>query len=436
MDTMVPAGTQKPLKQRLGNPEPNGTEPDAELERLLASFAIPDMARTARTARAARRRAAPAAWHRELRARVYYDPDYAYDPTHEYAVDWTTDPDCHGDGIDLLEFDKDGNLEPYDDRRTQLEGAMMTMLRRRFGHRVESQARLLFARPVAEELNLRTPTGRFSSLVKPDLMLFPKHRTLPSGIDYRPDNDRFINMRPEPPRLWAWDDPLPPHQDEPPPELVVEILSRSSLHRDLVEKRNLYARLGVREYWLCDVGGILHARSPQGMQILLRSDTGTYEPVHHDPAEPPDELAFTTEPLHSPTCGVRVRLLPDIREPRFLWHDADQGRWRDLDGDAQVAQARRDRNVRDEALTEGREQGLVEGREQGLVEGEVRMAVAVMQGLLDGVLPGADLDRIAAHWRNAGPPADPVGSLRTVQQTPHAWRSLLDIPDKDRGELS
>lgn len=36
------------------------------------------------------------------------------------------------------------------------------------------------------------------------------------------------------------------------PELVLEVMSPSSVHRDTVEKYELYQRLGVREYWLYD----------------------------------------------------------------------------------------------------------------------------------------------------------------------------------------
>jgi Uma2 family endonuclease len=36
------------------------------------------------------------------------------------------------------------------------------------------------------------------------------------------------------------------------PELVVEVVSRSSVDRDYVEKREEYWRLGVKEYWIVD----------------------------------------------------------------------------------------------------------------------------------------------------------------------------------------
>jgi Uma2 family endonuclease len=39
---------------------------------------------------------------------------------------------------------------------------------------------------------------------------------------------------------------------EGPPDLVVEILSPSTAHRDYREKYNLYEKYGVREYWIID----------------------------------------------------------------------------------------------------------------------------------------------------------------------------------------
>lgn len=37
------------------------------------------------------------------------------------------------------------------------------------------------------------------------------------------------------------------------PDLVVEVISPGSLRRDRYEKRDLYARFGIKEYWLADV---------------------------------------------------------------------------------------------------------------------------------------------------------------------------------------
>ena len=46
------------------------------------------------------------------------------------------------------------------------------------------------------------------------------------------------------------------------PELVLEVMSRTSVHRDTVEKYDLYRRLRVREYWMYDptVEGFLNPR--------------------------------------------------------------------------------------------------------------------------------------------------------------------------------
>jgi len=34
------------------------------------------------------------------------------------------------------------------------------------------------------------------------------------------------------------------------PDLTIEIVSQSSIHRDMVEKKSLYEKFGVKEYWL------------------------------------------------------------------------------------------------------------------------------------------------------------------------------------------
>ena len=49
------------------------------------------------------------------------------------------------------------------------------------------------------------------------------------------------------------------------PEIVIEIVSRSSHHRDYVEKREEYLQFGVQEYWIIDA-------DPEEMLVLQRSD--------------------------------------------------------------------------------------------------------------------------------------------------------------------
>ena len=56
-----------------------------------------------------------------------------------------------------------------------------------------------------------------------------------------------------------------------PPDLLVEIISASSLRRDRYDKRELYARFAVKEYWLADVANrsleVLTLK-PAGYQLL------------------------------------------------------------------------------------------------------------------------------------------------------------------------
>src|SRR5207248_1835863 len=53
------------------------------------------------------------------------------------------------------------------------------------------------------------------------------------------------------------------------PDVVLEVVSDSSVRKDLVRLRDLYWRAGIREYWLVDArGGVLH------FDILRRTARG------------------------------------------------------------------------------------------------------------------------------------------------------------------
>ncbi len=58
------------------------------------------------------------------------------------------------------------------------------------------------------------------------------------------------------------------------PDLVVEVLSPSSFHRDRVQKLAVYARADVREYWLAD---------PEARTLTIHAnDGGTMKPLAPD----------------------------------------------------------------------------------------------------------------------------------------------------------
>jgi Uma2 family endonuclease len=59
---------------------------------------------------------------------------------------------------------------------------------------------------------------------------------------------------------------------EGPPDLLIEVLSPSNRGHDLLTKRTLYARAGVREYWIVD---------PESRTIdVLTLDRGAFHAIH------------------------------------------------------------------------------------------------------------------------------------------------------------
>ncbi len=59
------------------------------------------------------------------------------------------------------------------------------------------------------------------------------------------------------------------------PDLVIEILSPSTARRDAVLKKSLYARSGVREFWIVDV-------DVETVDVFLLGKDGYGTPFHHD----------------------------------------------------------------------------------------------------------------------------------------------------------
>ena len=72
------------------------------------------------------------------------------------------------------------------------------------------------------------------------------------------------------------------------PDLVIEILSPSTGHRDLGIKRNLYAKYGVREYWIVD---------PESKTVEVLSWT---------------ETGYRTEAVVPQTGVLNSSLFPDL----------------------------------------------------------------------------------------------------------------------------
>ena len=99
-----------------------------------------------------------------------------------------------------------------------------------------------------------------------------------------------------------------------PPDFALEIASESTGRYDDTGKRDLYARIGVGEYWRYDAsGGRFYQRSLVGEQLL----DGEYQefPIH----EEPDGMIWA----HSPTLGLDLCW----DDGRLRFYDPDAGEW-------------------------------------------------------------------------------------------------------------
>ena len=110
-----------------------------------------------------------------------------------------------------------------------------------------------------------------------------------------------------------------------PPDFVLEVASRSTGRRDTVDKRIIYAELGILEYWRFDETGRYHGTRLAGDRLV----EGRYEP--YQIGESPDgslrghsvvlnvDLRWTNGQLHwhDPATGERVASLESEREARI-----------------------------------------------------------------------------------------------------------------------
>jgi len=82
-----------------------------------------------------------------------------------------------------------------------------------------------------------------------------------------------------------------------PPDFVLEVASPSTAHRDLNEKRDFYASIGVREYWRFDRTGEHYGARLYGERL----EGGLYGPI------PRDELPGGDLQSYSPALGLNLR---------------------------------------------------------------------------------------------------------------------------------
>ena len=401
--------------------EANGCAPEPNF------FTDPTMTRAARTARGAHRRADPEAWQLELRDLYHYTSEYPYDPDHEYAWDWTTDPDYGTDSVRLFRFDADGVMDVPDKRTGDMLYAAFHTASHKLGNGVERKT------PV----HYRAADGVVRQVV-PGLTVLPRAGMLGMATG----RDRALRL----------------HRGNPPPTLALEILPFGGMQRDLEDRLRLYAELGIREYLVYDLGGKRRQGSPREL-LMFRQENGVYRQ-----AEPkPKETDADPDEHWSDVFGACIRMMPDPRAtssekpeeyqptPRLQWWDPERNRWRDRETDAEVKQDRlvqdNDRLVRENNRLVRENDWLVREnnrlvwdndrvmreRDQSTQE-RTNMAIATMRGLLSRKLAPADLDRVEEAWRRDNPPTNAVDRILKVQEAPNAWRSpLLPGANHDKG---
>jgi Uma2 family endonuclease len=117
------------------------------------------------------------------------------------------------------------------------------------------------------------------------------------------------------------------------PDFVLELVSESTVRRDLGFKRRLYAQLGVREYFLFDLQQGIMIPTLQGFRLAASDDGGepTYQPI-------PDEPSGG---LYSEVLGLELRghrRSEDGQWWLFLWDPTAQ-RWLPTPEEAAIVRA-------------------------------------------------------------------------------------------------
>lgn len=94
-----------------------------------------------------------------------------------------------------------------------------------------------------------------------------------------------------------------------PPEFVLEVASPSTYRRDLYEKPDIYAYLGVSEYWMFDPrGGELYGQTLAGYRLV----DGRYEPIE----TAPNQQGFDSG--YSEALGIRLCAVERSKQDEIL----------------------------------------------------------------------------------------------------------------------
>ena len=296
------------------------------------------------------------AWWAHIKSLDHYDPAYPYDPSHVYGPDFTDDDAYGKDGVHFMAGPS---------HQTSVNGCHDEVQRRLGLNRVFRERCLKLPDLGVSRTNRYAKSGQ----VIPDVFIQEKPRPDEGEheIVYDPDN---------------------------PVLFVLEVLSRSTFHRDLEPKVEIYRAMEVREYWRYDPKRVYRTGDEPRLWGLRLSADGEYEPI--EPLRTVDGL-----PVHRSETLGEFRILNEGRNVHTLqtW-DAQQGIWMDP-----------------------KQATVLETRLEDLL-------ALLRQQTTQGVLAPDVPDTLAAAWQKARWVPDFVDAL-SVTSGERDWSTLL--PPGDRG---
>lgn len=173
--------------------------------------------------------------------------------------------------------------------------------------------------PLPDGMKQRPHIARIDQVLRSHYRRQPN--TLVSGEGYLCFEARDARRSPRPDCVVAFDFPFPAQLIEEangyvinevgkPPDFVLEVASPSTGRHDYTTKREIYARLGVREYWRFDPSGGQWHDAPLAGEVL---QDGVYRPLPIDYDNDGMVRGF------SPSLGLELR--SEDRQLRF-WDPA------------------------------------------------------------------------------------------------------------------
>ena len=357
-------------------------------------------------------------WWAAIKALEHYDPAYPYDPAYVYDDDHTTDPDYGVDGITYVTTEA---------HKFSMDSFQSTVNRLR-GPCALREFQVCLTDAVRQALG---PDHRFRDMghLIPDVVVLPD----------------LLSLDEELPRACRL-------EVEPPPLMVLEVLSETSWRSDVGPKVDAYAAMGIAEYWLHDPEGHAPPVDSHGLSFWgWRLDgTGTYVRIPRQawdsewPVYYSAGLAAHIRMLPAAARGVDLDLTDELGEPhRLQWWDSVQGLWRDPEVDdkmkhraeAQAETERRLRESRAESERQLREMQAEAERQlrEAHAEAERQLHEALLEERIVGMhahletrfptLPNVRAD-IEANWRWAGQ-GRTTAEVVAVANGNAEWRSLL-----------